>query len=174
MSDSDKAEERPFGGFSTGSGYEGALEDGKYYPARLVGLKERNITQGQWPGWKVIWGFDVTSPAERIEAMTSTATGEGSTAGEWLTALLGAPRLEEHRNSRPITGDELRGRECMILVGFSDKGWPKVRAVFPPQSSGAAAVPPPPAAAPPPPPPPSQGYRPTATAADFDDLPFDL
>ena len=159
---SDKAEERPFQGFSAGSEYEGALQDGQYYKARLIGLKERNIESGQWPGWKVIWGFDILDPQERLEAMTSTATGEGSKAGEWLTALLGAARLEEHRNTRPIAKDELAGRECMLLIRFNEKGWPRVGAVFPPQVAPVPA--PAPQADPPPQEPPPAG--------EFDDLPF--
>lgn len=156
-------EERAFSGFSQGGGYEGRLQDKQYYRAKVIGLKERNIEQGQWPGWKVIWGFDIIDPPERIEAMTSQATGEGSKAGEWLTALLGAARLEEHRTTRPISMSEVAGLECMVLIAFNDKGWPKVTAVFPPQAVAPAPVQAAPQQLPPPP---------TTTAADFDDLPF--
>lgn len=163
MSD-DKVQERPFGGFSDTSGYEGGLQDGAYYNATLTDLKERFIEKGQWPGWKVLWTFAIEGATETVEAMTSQATGPDSTAGPWLIALVGKARYDARKES-VITPTEVIGRECLILIAFNEKGWPRVSAVLPRQQSQPAPAPvqPPPASGPAPTP-----YQ----ASDFDDLPF--
>lgn len=151
----EEAQEREFGGFSDGGSYDGPLEDNRVYPATLTNLVERYIEAGQWPGWKVIWTFAIEgkTSTEEIETMSSTATGESSKAGPWLVSLVGKARYDE-RATKPITKEELIGRECAILVQFSDKGWPRVTSVLP--RAGGPATPKPP----------------KPTAADFDDLPF--
>jgi hypothetical protein len=152
-----EAEERPFGGFSGSEGYDGPLEDGRMYPATLVGLKERHVEQGQWPGWKVIWTFAIEGRERTIEqeAMTSGATGPDSTAGPWIRALVGEARYEE-RTTQIIPPDELIGRECSIFIRFNDNGWPRVKDVVPRAKRGEPDPPPPP----------------MSQASDFDDLPF--
>lgn len=160
-------QERPFGGFTASSGYEGGLQDGSYYNATLTGLKERYVEKGQWPGWKVLWTFAIEGATETIDAMTSQATGPDSTAGPWLTALVGKPRYDT-REAQTITPQELIGRECMILVAFNDKGWPRVSAVLPRQVAPVAPAPVPVQSVAPPPAAPG----PTTKASDFDDLPF--
>ena len=165
-------QERPFGGFSASSGYEGGLQDGAYYNATLTGLKERYIDKGQYPGWKAIWTFAIEGTTETQEAMTSLATGPDSTAGPWIETLVGKARYEA-REQKTITMEEMVGRECLLLIKFSDKGWPRVAAVLPRQVTPATAAPVPVQAAPPPVPasgPPLP--QPTTSAADFDDLPF--
>lgn len=154
-------QERPFEGFGDSSGYEGPLQDGRVYPATLTDMSERFIEKGQWPGWKVIWNFAIEgrTHTEPIEAMTSAATGDQSTARPWLIALVGRQRFDERRE-KPIKKSELVGRECSLLVQFNEGGWPRVSAVMPRQDSTEAAH------EPPPPPPPA------SKAEDFDDLPF--
>ena len=156
----EEVQEREFSGFSGGGSYDGPLEDNRVYPATVAAIMERNIEQGQWPGWKVIWTFAIEgkSHTEMVEAMTSTATGDSSKAGPWLIALVGKARYEE-RSSSPITKEELVGRECSILVQFSDRGWPRVTSVLP-RSNGSAPRPAP------------VPREPANVAADFDNLPF--
>ena len=166
MSD-EQVQERPFGGFAGTSGYEGGLQDGAYYNATLTGLKERYIDKGQFPGWKVLWTFALDGTTETQEAMTSLATGPDSTAGPWIETLVGKARYEA-REQKTIAMEELIGRECMLLVKFNDKGWPRVGAVLPRQAPAQPVAPAPVAV----PPPPAPGPAPTTTASDFDDLPF--
>jgi len=170
MSEQQQTEERPFGGFSGGATYDGGLRDNSYYDVTLAGIKSRNLTTGQWPGWKVVWSFAIKGSSETLEAMTSEATGEASTAGPWLIVLVGQQRYDE-RETRKIMPDELIGREAMVLVKFNERGWPKVGGLLPCQPPAinpvpVAAVPPPAAPAP----------TPVASAPeppnDFDDLPF--
>jgi hypothetical protein len=163
-------QERPFGGFSGTSGYEGGLLDGSYYNAVVTGMKEVLIEAGEWPGWKVEWTFAIEGSGEEVRQLTSLATGEGSTAGPWLITLVGRQRYDE-RETQVITAPELVGRECLVLVSFSKKGWPRVGGVLPRQQAPAPvpqAVP-----APVPAPVPVAAPRePANIASDFDDLPF--
>lgn len=165
MNDTAEQQERPFGGFSDTSGYDGGLQDGSYYNATLTAIKEVHIEKGQWPGWKVEWTFTVDDSGEPVRQLTSQATGPDSTAGPWLITLVGKERYEQ-RKDRTITPTELVGRECLILVGFSDGGWPRVAGVLPRPEPTPVAQPvaqPAPAA---------QPTAPANRADDFSDLPF--
>jgi hypothetical protein len=167
----DQPQERPFGGFTESSGYDGGLQDGSYYNATLTDIKEVYIEKGQWPGWKVQWDFAIDGTTETVRGLTSQATGPDSTAGQWLPSLVGKARFD-NRKEQKLTTQELVGRECLILVAFNDKGWPRVSAVLPRQVTPAPVQPVPVAAVPPPPAAPGPAPQPTTRAEDFDDLPF--
>jgi len=170
MSDQE-VQERPFGGFGDSSNYDGPLQDGSFYPAVLLGVKERYIEAGQYPGWKVIWGFRLTLPdgtTELLEAMSSAATGPDSKAGEWLVALVGQERFNQRAAS--AIKSELEGARCQVYVKFSEKGWPRVGGVFPAQNTAQAPTPPTPPQATPTAPAPQR--RPTQQDENYDDLPF--
>ena len=157
-------EEQEFEEFGAGSGYEGGLTDSQYYNATVTAMTQRMITGIQFPGMKVIWTFSIDGSGEPVEGMTSTATGENSKAADWLTALFGTKRFEA-RATQPIKRDEIVGKECMVLIKFSEKGWPRVQAVLPRQQvAQPAPVAPTPVSAP--------VSAAQQRAEDFDDLPF--
>ena len=160
----EKQQDRPFEGFGDTSNYDGGLQDNSLYPATVVSLMTRYIDKGQWPGDKVVWKFQIGS--ETLEALTSTATGPESRAGDWLVSLLGKERYDR-RGEQRITMDELAGKPCQVHIQFSDKGWPRIAAVLPaPARSVPAPVAAPTLAAAP------TQRRPSQQDENFDDLPF--
>lgn len=173
MTNEQQVQDEPFEAFSGHVGYEGALEDNKWYNATVASLVVRDIQNVQYPGKKVIWSFSLDGSDESVEGMSSLATGEGSKAGEWLTAMFGSARVAVI-HEKPIPRDEIIGQRVMVLVRINDKGYPSVRGVMPQQNAPQAA--PQPQVAPTPTPAPAAPSAPSGELSqskeNFDDLPF--
>jgi len=137
------------------------FEDGALYPVTLTKLTRKVVTGPFGTGPAIVWTF-TTEEGGTIEGMTSEATGPKSKARPWLEALVGKARVKEI-TTRIIQPSELVGRECQVLVGMNNDGYPRVEAVLPlgNQPAPREATPAPRDAAPLPEPQP-----------EFDDLPF--
>lgn len=123
------------------AGFTGAqtdIEDGSLHPATLVALERKRIKSqystaedGKDPA--IIWTFAMEDrDGETVDGTTSEATGEKSKARPWIVALIGKARTEELLRGR-IGKEELIGRECLILIGINNAGYPKVTNVLPAQ-----------------------------------------
>jgi hypothetical protein len=80
------------------------------------------------------WTFEAVDGdlVVEVDGVTSTNTGKKAKARAWVTGLLGRePAAGERLGSLGLIG-----RECMIVVGINDDGYPKVEAVLPAKRGG--------------------------------------
>jgi len=105
------------------------IEEG-VYPAKFVDIETRELETDRGKREVFIWTFEVETEDETVEiqGITSTKISTGrnpSKAYNWLSAIVGR-KLEPDEE---IDTDELKGRECVVIVENREVGETEVSRV---------------------------------------------